>query len=191
MALSFNPGIFRAITLAFGLVMLLGLLLARALPVQAAGVVTDCSNDAQLRSMLAGGGAVTFNCNGNGSPATIVVSPSIVITTGLTTLDGGNKVTLSGAQHNRIFYVDAGVFGSPLGFTLRHIVLANGDAGTGYGGCLAMGFFATVLLDDVTVQHCRTENNAQGGGIYNALGNLTLVSSRVLTNSAGAGGGIS
>src|SRR5262245_60464460 len=100
--------LWRSLSLTPALVVLLWLLLDRAQPAQAAGVVTECSNDSQLRSMLSAGGDVSFNCNGNHSPATILVNPAISLGEGTYSLDGGNKVTLSGANTNRIFYLDPG-----------------------------------------------------------------------------------
>jgi hypothetical protein len=178
----------RITLLALALVVTLWLLLARARPAQAAGVVTNCSNDAQLRAMLSTGGAVSFNCNGNNSPATIVISPAIALGEGNFSLDGGGKVTLSGANTNRIFTIDTGGLGT-LYFTLTHIVLTNGYAAVG-GGCMMIIFATQVVLDDVTVQNCRSESGGLGGGIYHGFGLLTLKDSRVLSNTAGTGGGI-
>ena len=62
------------------------------------GTVTNCSNDAQLSSLLAGGGAINFNC-GPG-PVTITLTSRKLIALP-TSLDGGGRVTLSGANATR------------------------------------------------------------------------------------------
>lgn len=81
------------------------LALCGALPVYAGGIVTNCSNDTDLKAKLAGGGLVTFNCNGNGSPATILVvaSGGIALPSGGTTLNGGSLITLSGGTTSIVF----------------------------------------------------------------------------------------
>src|SRR5690348_7746652 len=100
-----NP-LLRSMVLALAPIVLLWLLLAWAQPAQAAGVVTDCTNDSQLRTLLAAGGAITFNCKNNGSPATIPITAPFLLVTRTATLDGAGKITLSGANNNRIFIVD-------------------------------------------------------------------------------------
>ena len=62
---------------------------------QAGGEVTNCADQADLVSKLAGGGLVTFNCGGTGAPATIAISPTLVITAN-TTIDGGGKIHQAG-----------------------------------------------------------------------------------------------
>src|ERR1039457_6089769 len=80
-----------------------------------AGVVTH-TDETTLRNELAGGGTVTFDCDG-----VIVLSNTIVIATD-TVLDGsGHSVTISGNGAIRIFTVNTNV-----NFVLKNLVLANG-----------------------------------------------------------------
>src|SRR5262250_2429292 len=69
-------------------------------PAQAAGVVPNCSSDADLISKLSGGGRVTFACG----PATIVLGSTQTINLN-TTIDGSGKITLSGGGARRLFVV--------------------------------------------------------------------------------------
>jgi hypothetical protein len=175
----------RVVLLALLGVAALWLLLTQAAPAYAAGVVTNCANDVDLRNKLAGGGLVTFNCNGNGSSALITVSRPITLNAGQVTLDGGGKITLSGANARGILHLSRL---SALSVTLTHIVLTQGYEPTG-GGCL-YAFADRVVLDDVTIQLCNSANTNEGAGIYNLFSDLHVVNSRVLTNTSGTGGGI-
>src|SRR5690242_1061392 len=71
---------------------------------QAGGVVATC-NQASLVAAMAGGGSVTFSCNG-----TITLTSQIVISQN-TTIDGGvlGLVTISGGSTTRIFTTTSGV----------------------------------------------------------------------------------
>ena len=88
----------------------------------AAGVVTDCSNDTQFSTLLAGGGTVTFNCGGVGAAATITVS-SVKTIAANTTIDGAGKITLSGGNARRIFTVNSGAT-----LTLNNLTFTQGNA---------------------------------------------------------------
>ncbi len=48
--------------LVFGLTQALWLMYSPILPVQAGGLVTNCADDGQFSSLLAGGGNITFDC---------------------------------------------------------------------------------------------------------------------------------
>jgi hypothetical protein len=103
------------------------LLFARTLPVDAAGVVTDCTSQAGLvTAMSNGSGLINFNCNGTNDPATIIITQDGGLVVSLFdsyTIDGGNKITLSGANTVRIFLVSSGA-----ALTLTNIILTNGNA---------------------------------------------------------------
>jgi hypothetical protein len=84
--------------------------------------VTNCT-EASLRAAMAGGGTVTFACDG-----TIVLSNTISINT-KTVLDAsGHRVTISGNHSNRVFYV-----GSDGDLTLSNLVIADGSSDQGAG----------------------------------------------------------
>src|SRR4051812_9971054 len=96
MSITHRPRLARPLRLALTLCLAGGisvLLLWAGAPVQAAGVVTDCSSPSGpngLYTKLGGGGLVSFNCPGPG-PIVITVSGSGgMIPAGNTTLDGSN-----------------------------------------------------------------------------------------------------
>src|SRR5262245_16411028 len=78
---------------------------AEAAGVVGTGTPASCTETA-LNTALMGGGAVTFDC-GVG-PVTILLSSQKVITQS-TTIDGGGKITLNGADTTRLFSVSGGV----------------------------------------------------------------------------------
>jgi hypothetical protein len=124
----------------------------------AGDLVTDCS-EYGLDAALFSGGTLTFNCGGNGATATITVSAQKVIRSN-TTIDGANKITISGGGTTRIFNVTAGTY---LG--LANLTLSNGTA---LESCLY---------------------NGQGGAIYNA-GTLSVTNVSFTGNVACRGGAI-
>jgi hypothetical protein len=121
-----------------------------------AGVVTN-THETTLRNALAGGGTVTFECDG-----VIVLSNTIVIATD-TVLDGsGHSVTISGNGAIRIFTVNTNV-----NFVLKNLVLANGFntwlvtdnlsvAGPATGGALCS-------TGTVQIVQCVFSNNVASG----------------------------
>jgi hypothetical protein len=146
-------------------------------------------DEAALDSALAGGGLITFNCGA--APHLIVVTTNKVITLP-TSVDGGNQITLSGANHVRLFRVHGGAT-----FVLRNMVLTNGggydnnDPGGAYdaGGALYVGVSEQAFLDHVTVRDSQSPPDRGGGGIY-VRGVLTMFDSLVQGNAAPAGGGL-
>jgi len=110
------------IILALSPLLLLLMLLSPAVPVQAGGVVTNCT-EAGLDSALTGGGAVTFNCGGVHATATILLTSAASIFTD-TTVDGangGHTITLDGQGMTRIFYV-----GVVAHLTAANLILTDG-----------------------------------------------------------------
>ena len=146
--------------------------------------VTICS-EAALRAAMAGGGTVTFACDG-----TITLSNTISISAN-TVLDGsGHQITISGNHAVRVFYVNTNVTLTLLNLTIANGYSTNGGAIYNDGG-------------NVTVQNCIFSNNqavgifnssaspglGQGGAIFN-LGNLTLQNCD-FTNNQAIGGDVS
>ncbi|MCS6921482.1 MAG: hypothetical protein NZM07_06130, partial [Elioraea sp.] len=123
---------------------------------EAGGVVTDCNTQTDLVAKLAGGGAVTFNCNGTNQPATIGITSTLIITFP-TTIDGGGVITLDGQNARRIISASA-----PL--TLVNLTLWRGRV-TGAGG--AVWASGAVTLDRVKVISNTADGiGGLGGGLY-------------------------
>lgn len=130
-------------------------------PVWAAGTVTDCS-ETNLRAAIAGGGTVTFACDG-----TIVLSNSISIDT-KTVLDAsGHRVTISGNNAVQVFKV-----GSDGDLTLSNLVIANGRV----AGAAASSY--------------SVDGGSVGGGALANEGVLNLVNCTFTNNSAVGGAGL-
>jgi hypothetical protein len=127
----------------------------------ASKTVTQC-DQAHLEGALAGGGTVTFACDG-----TITLSNTITIAAD-TVLDAtGRAVTISGNGAVRVFQVNTGVM-----LTLLHLTLADG---------LAQG--AT------NVSAGATGGTGAGGAIYNNGGVARAVDCAFLRNRARGGDG--
>jgi hypothetical protein len=143
----------------------------------AGDMVTDCS-EYGLDAALFNGAAITFNCGGNGTPAAITISAQKVIGSN-TTIDGANKVTISGGGTTRIFIVTAGTY---LG--LANLTLSNGTAldtclyGGGVGGAIYNA--GTLSVTNVSF----TGNVACYGGAISNAGVLAVVGSTFSDNGA-------
>jgi hypothetical protein len=110
-------------------------LLLLPLAAWAGGVVTNCT-ETDLRAAMAGGGVVTFACDG-----TILLASSIT-NASVTTLDGsGHQVTVSG-YGAPVFVVNTNV-----SFTVVNLVVANT---TSLGGSGILNLGGTVDLTGVT-----------------------------------------
>jgi hypothetical protein len=81
-----------------------------ATPARAAGVVTECTEIGLANAMNAGSGLITFDCGPNPVviPMTIQNGGLNVISGRADTIDGGDMVTLSGANAQRLFDVRVG-----------------------------------------------------------------------------------
>jgi hypothetical protein len=185
----FTQRIIRGQVFALTLIVVLWLILARAAPAQAAGVVADCSSDTDLTNKLVGGGLVTFNCGGTHSAATIQMGSGKDITVN-TTIEGGGLLTLDGHNATRQFQVSSGA-----ALTLSNITLVNGYAdpanSTGHGGCILVGNNSQLVLLNVTILNCHTPDGYSGGGIYvSVTASLSMLQSTLSGSSAGSGGGI-
>jgi parallel beta-helix repeat protein len=152
---------------------------------RAGGTVTNCvwSGPGGLQEALAGGGAVTFACDG-----TIIV-PEIVIAVD-TSLDAtGHDVTLSGNNLNRVVYVNSGVSLSITGLTVADGYVTPGDGGGLYnnGGTVDIVnsvFNGNAVPDSDSIYY-------RGGGVFNTnSGTVTVTNSTFSNNAADTGGGI-
>ncbi|HET9654734.1 MAG TPA: cellulose binding domain-containing protein [Kineosporiaceae bacterium] len=181
------------------------------------GTTATCTESA-LRSAVAGGGYVTFDCGGGA--VTISVTQEIK-STSTTVIDGGGKITLKGGGSNRILLaangttlsvrnlrfvngaaqqvVDraAGAGGAVSGIYKTRIevigsVFENNSAGFG-GGAVYVGTDGVLTIDRSTF----TGNSSwYGGAVYSLLSPLTVTNSTFTDNktlnqgSAGDGGAI-
>lgn len=189
-------GLFLALMLGFAV----GL---RPLPALAAGVVgngtpASCT-EAALRNAIAGGGRVTFNCGPN--PVTITLSQELrVVKT--TEIDGGGKITLSGAGRTRHIYTEY------VTLTVRNMTFRDGRSERGgsirasakptlliynsqfinnnsaFGIDEESGGAISIRLGTLRVENSRFEGNRgiNGGAIHNLLTGATIIGSVFLNN---------
>lgn len=170
-------------------------------PVQADGIVTDCSNDTQLSNQIVLGGTITFNC---GSGPHIIILSSTKNINSDTSLQGGGLITLSGANALSLFQVSVNQTLSLSDITLTKgkdtaggaiqnfgtLVITNtqivSNTATDSGGAIynsgQMMISHSIIADNVAT------NN--GGGIYDTGGQITMTASQVYGNLALFGGGM-
>jgi uncharacterized repeat protein (TIGR03803 family) len=158
----------------------------------AGGAVQDCTEVA-LRAAMAGGGAVTFACDG-----TIVLSATITASTDVALDGAGHQVTISGGNAVRVFYVSSNVT-----FGAANLTIANGmDAGCGAaifnaGGavCLLNALIQSNSVtggDDLITSHSVDNWSslsggllAEGGGVFNWGGSVSATNCTFSGNLAG------
>lgn len=145
-------------------------------PARAGGIVTNCT-EVGLDAALSGGGSVSFNCNGNNSPATISLTSQKTVTAS-TTIDGGNVITLDGANATSFFLVNSGVT-----LTLNAITVTQGFT-AGNGGCVYVS--GTLVANDIRAIFCHA---AAGGAVYIASGGRATLSNATLSYSGADNGG--
>ena len=134
-------------------------------PVRGGGVVNNCT-ETDLRAAMAGGGVVTFACDGTISLA------STITNTLDTVLDAtGHQVVVSGGNAVRVFYNTTNV-----SFTLVNLTIANGAATNGAGIFNASGnlnLAGVALLTNVaSVTPNPYAPPAEGGAILNRGGTV-------------------
>ncbi len=157
--------------------------------VQAAGVVTDCTGTGLADAMNSGSGLITFSCG----PAPVVITVTQpggfnAIPGTFYTIDGGNKVTLTGAQANRLFDIQA----SNAALTLTNIILTDGNASAGgnfatQGGAI-LNEGGRLVLDHVTIRN--SQSTFAAGAIENVAGTTIVKNSLIENNQSDYGGGI-
>jgi predicted outer membrane repeat protein len=149
------------------------------------GSDADCTESA-LRSAVAAGGHVTFNCGGGA--VTIAVTQPIEVS-GTVVIDGAGKITLSGGGANRIFVPQSGSHFSVRNLHLTGGVAANGQGDANNGGAIGGGYQTYV-----EVIGSRFENNTAqslGGAIYVGTdSSLTIVDSVFTGNKSASGGAV-
>jgi predicted outer membrane repeat protein len=166
----------------------LWLMLAPARPARAAGIVTNCTGQGLADAMNGGSGFISFDCGPN--PVVISITQAggyNVVSSAYYTIDGGNKVTLTGRGGNRLFDVQAG--GS---LTLTNIILTDGYAFVGGnlptmgGAILAQG--DRLVLDHVTIRN--SESDFAGGAVRVESGVAIIKDSLLEFNMSDYGGGV-
>ena len=157
----------------------LALLLLLPVATWAGGVVTNCT-EADLRTAMAGGGAVTFACDGT------ITLASTITNVNDTTLDGsGRQVTISGHSAVRVFSIATNVH-----FSVVNMTIADG---TSLGGSAILNLGGIVNLDGVAFRSNTATINlandvlspqANGGAIFNRGGTVNASNCSFLHNTA-------
>lgn len=128
-------------------------------------------------------GVLSFNCGG---PKTIIFTSQKIIDSQFIVIDGGDEITLSGGNENRLFYVKPGTL------ILEGIKLTNGFSGNGHGGAIFAEFGSGVILERSHIANSRT-NDGYGGGAILSLATGTnfpaveLISSVIYENASSYG----
>jgi hypothetical protein len=179
---------------------LVGLAVAAFLPgeARAAGVVgngtpASCTQ-AALEAALVGGGAVTFDC-GPGDVTIQLTSEQVISTS--TTVDGGGRVTLQGADLTRMFRVPGAAPGIAL--TIQGLRLYRGECpffepGVELlsGGAIVAGAGSQITLVDTRLDSnsCRDVSGTlgRGGAVSVSNGSVLLRRVQAQNNAAGEGG---
>lgn len=150
------------------------------------GTTATCTEDA-LRSAVAAGGNVTFDCGGGS--VTIPVTKEIT-TRGTTVIDGGGRVTLDGGRGNRIFVV-----GQDATLSVRNLKFVNGKATQAgkqelSGGGAIVGFFRSQL--EVIGSTFEKNTAGMGGGaiMIGTEGRLSILRSVFKGNTSAYGGAV-
>ncbi|HLY28125.1 MAG TPA: choice-of-anchor Q domain-containing protein [Aggregatilineales bacterium] len=144
------------------------------------GSASSCT-EAALRSAVASGGPITFNCGNN---ATIALTQALTITAD-TDLDGKGKVTLDGQGNTRLVHVSTGVK-----FSTEKIALINGSAKSSDGAGNGAGLWnegGDVTLTDTTIDAGSADHD--GAAIYNQDGTLMLMRTTLSNGQAKGDGG--
>ena len=158
-----------------------------------AGVVIN-TDETTLRNELAGGGTVTFDCDG-----VIVLSNTIVIATDTILDASGHNVTISGNDATKIFAVNTNV-----NFVVKNLTLANGLAmggGDGTGGALCSTGTVQIIQcvfsnniasgTNVAPHYYNGATAGSGGAIFNMgilfVGDSVFIKNRAVGTNANAG----
>jgi hypothetical protein len=167
--------LFTSLRLGLTLALLVGLLaVLPAAAVQAGTLTVTNGNDSGAGSLrqaildASSGDTITF-----AGDTTILVTSQLLIAKALT-IDGvGHRVTIDAQQLTRIFYVNSGSFT----FNLKNLTVANGNAGTNFGGGI-------LNWGTMTVTNCTFIGNSAeyAGGIINT-GIMTISNSTFADNA--------
>ena len=120
---------------------------------------TEAAFDAALAAANSGGGTITFNCGAATKTITFTSEKALLATN--ITINGSDRIILSGGNSTRFFFVNGGVT-----FNLQHITLREGKSLAGGGAIESAG--AQVILE--SVQLLANHANDQGGAVYCYVG---------------------
>jgi hypothetical protein len=136
------------------------------------GTAASCGF-AELSAAVAKGGVITFDCGS--APVTITVTATLNLPINKNTvLDGGNKITLDGANAVQILRWDSPNFqATDFGLTLQHLALINGKT------------TPTKAIPAAPAPCSQGYNDGQGGALYMRDGNLTVIDT-IFQNNHGA-----
>ncbi len=169
------------------------------------GTALSCQSDAAKNAFSAAvdaGGTIDFNCG----PGAVTIEVNTSIAHLPVTVNGDNRIILSGEDLRQIFYV----MGTGH-LTLNDIILSDGDASQ--GGAIYVEQDAAVTLNRSYVNSSRATSSGgaiynrgtltindstlgsniatiTGGGIFNNGGTVTIRRSYLVSNQAASGGGV-
>jgi hypothetical protein len=161
------------------------------------GSAASCT-EAALRTAVSNAGIVTFACGND--PTTITLASEIAVAKD-TTIDGGGKVTLSGAGKSRILHItSAWNVPTPL-LTVQDLTFSEGftsdvantkSTSMGGGAIFEDGGSLTVINCTFTHNQCPSTGQDVSGGAINGqgVGTLIIVGSTFSDNTGSNGGGV-
>jgi len=157
----------------------LALLLLLPVAAWAGGVVTNCS-EADLRAAMAGGGAVTFTCDGTINLANTITN---VVDT---TLDAsGRQITISGSNAVRVFYINTNVSFTVLNLTIADAKSQGGSAILNLGGTVNLS--GVLFRSNTALPYTGSDDPSRpsgGGAIFNRGGVVNASNCSFVGNTA-------
>ena len=161
------------------------------------GSAASCT-EAALRSAIATGGVITFDC---GAAAVSIPIAAEIPVAHDTTLDGNGKVTLSGGGTSRILHIaSAWNVATPL-LTVQNLSFVDGftsdvpnttSTAKGGGAIFEDGGSLTVIHCTFSRNRCASTGQDVSGGAINGqgIGTLIIVDSQFSDNSGSNGGAV-
>ena len=158
----------------------LALLLLPPVAAWAGGAVTNCT-EAALREAMAGGGVVTFACDG-----TITLANTITNVVDTTLDASGRQVTISGSNAVRVFYINTNNSFTVLNLTIADGKSQGGSAIFNLGGSVNLTgvFFRSNTAVNINVPNDGLTTQASGGAIFNRGGTVAASNCSFVSNAA-------
>ena len=145
---------------------------------------TEAAFDTGIAAINSGGGTLTFNCGA--APHVLLVTAERPLS-GQVVIDGGGRITLSGALATRIFSVQ-----DQSDVELHDIVLTHGGASAGPGGAVLVagaGLPGETVLKLSRSAIRNSTSSFWGGGIAATNAEVHVLWSSVTGNESNGGGG--